>query len=84
MVRQGMKIYSEILKDTINLFTDYTEEEVRCLLEATKGMTQEEKADYLVKIHATKKTFSGSKITGIKENQQQNLFEKYGYKRAKS
>ena len=79
-----MKIYSQILKDTIELFTDYTEEEVRYLLEATTGMTLEEKPEYLVKIHATKKTFPGSKITGIMENQQQNLFEKYGYKRAKS
>ena len=79
-----VKVYSEILKETIELFTDYTEEEVRFLLEATKDKSQEEKADYLVKIHASKKICPGSKIIGFEQNQQQNLFEKYGYKRAKS
>lgn len=68
-----IKIYSAILNDIIVLFTDYTEEEIRWLLKATLGMTQEEKADYLIKVHQAKKVFPDTRVMDVRKSQEPQL-----------
>jgi len=65
MATKTIKVYSEILKEVIEFFTDYTEEEVRWLMKATLGMSRDEKEEYLIRVHKTKKIFPGSLIHSV-------------------
>lgn len=66
-------IYSKILNETICLSEEpvgghvcYSEKEIKFLKACEKNMKPERYAEYLRKVHMTKKAFPGSKIEDIR------------------